>query len=256
MLLLQRQDALARLILDRPAARNALNWAMWRSIPALIREVEKAPEIRLLVIQGAGEIFASGGDIAEMQQLADSADEARRYGEDMMAALQSIAGLRKPTIALLRGACIGGGLALALACDLRFAGRDVKIGMTPARLGLVPPLADVARLVAQIGVAATKDLLFSARLLEGGEALQLGLIDRLTDNEDLATAVDDYAAQICAMSPYTLGAVKAMIRRIEAGQHEDDPASLEAFADALTGDDFREGAAAFLAKRPAQFSDY
>jgi enoyl-CoA hydratase/carnithine racemase len=159
-----------------------------------------------------------------------------------------------PTIAQIAGDCIGGGCALAVACDLRFAAEDARLGITPARLGLAYALGDVRRLAGLIGPARARDLLFSARLVPAAEALQQGLVDRLAAPGGLAAAVEAFVTTLCGLSGSSQRRIKAMLRLVADGQREEDGASRELRDRAVEDADFAEGRAAFLAKRKPRFT--
>ncbi|PWE18627.1 enoyl-CoA hydratase [Marinicauda salina] len=247
------EGPIARLVLDRPEKRNALDEAMWRALPERLAEAEADDGVRVLVVEGAGEAFAAGADISEFEAVYSTEARAAAYSETVSAALEALAAFPRPAIAKIRGACVGGGCAIALACDLRFAARDARFGITPAKLGLVYPLADTRRLVEAVGVAAAKDLLFTGRLVDAAEAAELGLVDRLVEADALETAVAEYAAMICAASRNSTETMKALIARIQAGRGEEDAESRRIFLEAFGGADFAEGYRAFLDKRPPRF---
>jgi enoyl-CoA hydratase/carnithine racemase len=248
-----RQGGIARITLDRPAARNALTWEMWRAIAALLGEWAADSSVKVLLLTGSQGCFAAGADIDEMGRLAAEPKAAAQFAADMLGAIQSLARFEKPSIAVIQGACVGGGMTLALACDLRFAGAGARLGITPARLGLVSPLADSARLIDIVGISAAKDLLFSARLVGAEEALSLRLIDRIAADDEIDEAALAYAGHLAKLSQGSIQGAKRMIARALAGRREDDHETLAEFVAALTGPDFREGRAAFLEKRSPDF---
>ncbi|HYE49685.1 MAG TPA: enoyl-CoA hydratase-related protein, partial [Azospirillaceae bacterium] len=179
VILRRDEDGLGRLVLNQPARRNALSLEMWRLIPARLAEAAADSAIRVLVVQGAGGTFAAGADISEFGTVYATREDAAAYAADMAAALDGLAGFAKPTLALIEGACVGAGLGVALACDLRFAAADARLGVTPAKLGLVYPLGDTRRLVQAVGPSHAKDLLFTGRLVDAAEALSMGLLNRV-----------------------------------------------------------------------------
>jgi enoyl-CoA hydratase/carnithine racemase len=250
---LQREDGVAHLVLNVPKKRNALSEAMWRAIPDLLAEAEDDDAIRLLIVRGEGGAFAAGADISEFAAVYATPERAAEYSKAIATALDGLANFAKPTLAAIDGACVGGGCAIALACDLRFAADGSKFGITPAKMGLAYPLNDTRRLISAVGVSAAKDILFTGRLMQADEALQIGLIDRLVDRGMLDDAVELFAGQIAATSPRTARVTKQIIARILAGQDEDDDATRQLFLDAFASDDFAEGYKAFLEKRVPKF---
>lgn len=249
-----RAGAVAELVLNRPAKRNALTMAMWRALPGLLAALAADPAVRVLIVRGAGGHFAAGADIAEFESVFATREAALANQADIQAAMTALEDFPVPTLALIEGACVGGGCGLALCCDLRFAAANAKLGVTPAKLGLAYGVADTRRLVQAVGLSAAKDILFSGRLLDAAEALALRLVDRAVAPEALRPAVEAYSAQLLAASSHTARTAKQVLRMIRDGQTADDDKSRALFADGFEGRDFREGRAAFLEKRAPDFS--
>lgn len=244
----------ARLVLNRPEKRNALNEAMWTAIPGLLDEAAADESVRVLVVTGAGGSFAAGADISEFEEVYATPERAEAYSRSIARALDGLAAFPKPVIARIEGACVGGGYALALACDLRFAATGSRFAITPGKLGLLYPFNDLKRLVDLVGQATAKDILFTSRMVDAEEALALGLIDRLVEPGELDAAVDRHVEMICAGSARSARITKAMLARIAAGQCEDDEATQAMFLEAFSSADFDEGYRAFLEKRKPRFS--
>ena len=245
--------ACARLTLNRPAARNALNLAMWRDLPKVMAKLDADPAVRVVVIAGAGGNFASGADIAEFGAVFADRASALAYGEVLETATAAVAGLGKPVIAQIEGYCIGAGLAVALACDIRLAAADARLGAPPAKLGLIYSLADTRRLVRAVGAAAAKTLLFTGALVPAPEALTRRLVDQVHPPQALDAAVGALAEAVSAASPWSIRHAKQIFALIEAGANADNEETRGWFADAVEGDDFAEGLAAFHAKRRPVF---
>ncbi len=254
-LYLERNGAAAHLVLNRPAKRNAVTEAMWAAIPGLLAEAEADAKVRLLVVRGEGGAFAAGADISEFETVYATPERAAAYSRAIAAALDGLATFPKPTLAAIRGACVGGGCGIALACDLRFAAEGSRFGITPGKLGLVYTLNDTRRLVDAVGISAAKDILFTGRLIEAEEALRLRLIDRLVEPDALEAEAAAYADLVGAASGRSARVTKAIMARIIAGQTEDDDATRAMFLDAFQGADFQEGYRAFLDKRKPVFPD-
>lgn len=252
-ILLLREGAVARLVLNRPARKNALSLSMWRRLPELLAQVADDGVTKVLVVTGAGGAFAAGADISEFEEAYATRDSTAAYSAAIAGAMDGLADFPKPTIAAIRGACIGGGLGLALACDLRFCAEGATLGITPGKLGLVYPLGDTRRLVQAVGPSRAKDLLYTGRLIAPAEALAMGLIDRLVPADGLDRAVADYAAQITAASQWSARATKWMIGRVLAGQVAETAETSALFLDAVESPDFQEGRRAFLEKRRPDF---
>ncbi len=245
----------ATVTLNRPTSRNALNVAMWRGIPALIAQAAGDPAVRVVVVQGAGGAFASGADIAEFPQVFADREVALAYGSLIEAATGSLADLEKPVIAKIDGYCIGAGLAIALACDLRIAARDARLGAPPAKLGLIYSLNDTRRLVDAVGASTAKAMLFTGALLPADEALRLGLVDETHDPGDLTAVVAAKARAIAALSSHSIRRAKTLVSMISRGQRQETDETRGWFAEAATGADFAEGLAAFTARRPPVFPE-
>lgn len=244
----------AELILNKPEKRNALSVDMWAAIPSLIEAATDDPEIKVLIVHG-GEAgaFAAGADISEFETIYATEASARASGATIAAALDALEACPKPTIAAIEGACVGGGVSLAMACDLRIASQSSSFGITPAKLGLVYPAGDTRRLLAAIGPGATKDLLFTGRIFGAEEALLLHLIDRLVATGDAISATLEFAADIAATSQWSTRAIKRMIAGLQSGWQDDTPEATALFVAGFSNEDFKDGYKAFLEKRKADF---
>lgn len=238
----------ATLLINRPEKRNAFNQGMWEGLPALVADAVSDPAVRVLILASAAEgVFCAGADIGELLANKDDATWRAANQAAINHAQHILARADKPTIAFVDGDCVGGGCGLALACDIRIATARSRIGITPARLGLVYPLHDTKLLIDLVGPGQAKRMLFSGALLDAEEALRIGLIDMIADSPDTL------AADIVAASPHSCREIKRFVRRILDGQVDDDSETLAVFADAFTRADFIEGTSAFVAKRPPEF---
>lgn len=246
------EDRIARLTLSQPARRNALNAAMWAALPDVLAELQTGHP-KVLIVDGDGDHFASGADISEFGTLYATPESSAKISADISSAMDALAQFPVPTIALIRGACVGGGLGLALACDLRFADNTAKFAITPAKLGLVYPFGDVARLIEAVGLPHAKDLLFSARLIKAKRAEKMGLINKVLKPDELETSVMDYAAGIATQSVQSARAMKRMFAAYSAGQRDDSETTRALFLDGFSSDDFKEGYSAFMEKRRPEF---
>ncbi len=241
------------LVLNRPERRNALNADMWAAIPPLMKLLDDAADVRTIVIRGAGaEAFAAGADISEFGEARNDAAMAARYERINGEAFAAIRGASKPVIAMVQGFCIGGGLAIALACDLRIADDTARFALPPARLGLAYPLDGLRDLVATIGPAAAKQMIFTARRLKAAEALTIGLIDHVA--ADLAADVGSLCAEIAEGAPLTITHAKRAIDLITGRPgHEDDAEVARLAARCFDSADYAEGRRAFAEKRKPEF---
>jgi len=250
---LSLEPPLAVLTLNRPEARNAFNTAMWRAIPELVDLISRDSAIRVLLVRGAGGNFASGADITEFPRVFADHASALAYGRLIETATAAIAGLDRPVIAWIEGYCIGAGLAVALACDLRLAQDDAKFGAPPAKLGLMYSLTDTRRLVQAVGGSVAKALLFTGQLYAAPEAHAVGLIDETHGGDALEAAVRTKAEVISSLSPWSIGRAKAIVEMVLAGQAAETDLTRGWFADAAEHADFAEGLAAFQARRSPIF---
>lgn len=251
---LEVDGAVARLLIDRAAKRNAFDQAMWEAFPDLVERAMTMPAVRTLVVTSAAPgLFCAGADIGEFATRSPDPEWRQRNQAAIRRTQLTLTRSPKPTIAAVDGDCIGGGCGIALACDMRVASPRARFGITPAKLGLVYPLHDTKLLVDVVGPAQAKRLLFTAMLHDAAEAQRIGLADVLA--EDLDAAVAALTGAIAAASPHSQQASKAIIRRILDGATDDDPVSSTQFDSAFEGADFREGVDAFLGKRKPLFGD-
>lgn len=251
----ERRGAVATLVLDRPRSRNAINLAMYRALPEVLGSIDADPEVKVLVVRGAGDkAFASGADISEFEEVRGNAERARTYNGHVAAAENALEGMRKPTIAMVHGFCIGGGCGLALACDIRYADAAARFGITPAKLGLVYSLESTKRLVDLVGPAQAKWILFSGTHIDAQHALRTGLVDVVTDPEELEKTVGDFAEVLTTRAQFSVRSAKEIIRRITAGQAEEDEVTSQLRESSFDTDDYAEGVRAFLEKRSPRFA--
>ncbi|BBD97441.1 enoyl-CoA hydratase [Sphingobium amiense] len=249
---LERDGAVARLLIDRPQRRNAMNQAMWQQLPLLVEEAMADDGVRVLILASATPgLFCAGADIDEFA--ACSGDEEWRIANQaaIRASQYALAHAEKPVIAAIDGDCVGGGCGLAIACDLRIAAPAARLGITPAKLGIVYSLFDTKLLVDLVGPARAKRILFTGTLHDADQALAIGLVDEIAP--DPLAAADTLARTIAANAQHSVRASKAIVRRILDGQADDDATTLALFRDAFTLPDFAEGVAAFREKRRPDF---
>ncbi len=245
--------ATGRIVVAQPDKRNAISAAMWRDLAAAVRAAETDKAARAVIVTGEGGHFAAGADISEFAQVYATPESADAYTRVMLTSLSALESFAKPTIAMIRGSCVGGGCSIALACDFRIAGAKARFAVTPAKLGLVYSLDDTRRLARAAGAQGARDLLMTGRMIAAEEALRLGLIDRLYAEEGLDDAVAAFTGELAAVSPASLAATKAMFALLAEGAGNDDPRAAALMRGAFEGADFREGYRAFLEKRAPKF---
>ena len=238
---------------DRPAARNAMTFAMYDHIAALCREANADTSVKAVVLTGSGEAFVAGTDIGQFVDF-KNASQALEYERRMDAWLGAIEDVRVPTIAALRGPVVGGGLAIAAACDLRIAAPSARFGVPVARtLGNCFSAANLVRLAALVGLGRVKELVLTARLIDAQEARAMGLVSEVVAGEEaLDGRVDELVEQLASYAPLTLQATKEMVRRIRARMMPDEASDLVALC--YTSADFREGVTAFIERRKPVWS--
>jgi enoyl-CoA hydratase/carnithine racemase len=255
-LCLRRTGELATLEIRRPEQRNAVSLAMWNVLPEAVSEAALDPSLRALILRGSGtEAFSAGADLDELPEIYSDAVATRTYLAAMHRAYAALRGLPFPTIAAIRGSCMGGGCGLALACDLRFASSDARLAIPAAKLGLAYSFADTALLVEHVGPARAKDLLCSGRLVDAAEALNIGLIDFIAEVDAFDRVVADYAQALCRRSPASVRFAKATVNAIACGARGETGEMREALETLLRGPDFQEGYRAFKEKRVPRFDD-
>jgi enoyl-CoA hydratase len=250
----EKEGQLGFLLFDHPARHNALTLEMWRQIPRAMAQLEADPDVRVIVLRGALDAaFVAGADISEFEE-ARNPDNRERYEEENGAAYAAIHDATKPTIAMIHGFCIGGGLAIALQADLRYAADDARLGIPAARLGLGYGASGVRALTQLVGHSRTKELLFTTKRFDAREALQMGLINGMFEKARLEQEVRTLASTIAQNAPLTIRAVKRTIQELEKPELERDLAAAEvAIKACFESEDYREGVRAFLEKRSPHF---
>lgn len=246
-------ERIGELVLSQPKRRNALNAAMWKSLPERLHDAEQEPGLKVLIIRGNGTHFTAGADISEFSTLYETPETSAEISMNIANAMKALAAFPLPTLAMIRGNCVGGGCALALCCDIRLADNTAQFGVTPARLGLTYPYEDISRLIETVGVSNAKDMILSTRLITSKEAKKMGLINFKHKPDELEAEVMNYAAAQAALSPQSIRTMKQMIRTYQAGQRGDNEQTHQWFLDGFCSDDFKEGYAAFMEKRKPHF---
>jgi enoyl-CoA hydratase len=251
---LEKRGAIGFLLFDHPERRNAITLEMWRQIPAAAAELEADADVRVVVLRGAGgAAFVAGADISEFERSRTS-DNVADYEIDNARAYAALRAIGKPVIAMIHGFCVGGGVALALTADIRYASDDAKLGIPAARLGLGYGMAGIDDLVRVVGTSYAQQIFFTASRFDAPTALRMGLLNAVYPKADLETEVLALANTIAQNAPLTLRSVKLAVRELQKPPAERDRAGVERAIDACyRSDDYREGVAAFLQKRTPQF---
>jgi enoyl-CoA hydratase len=254
-ILVRHDGPIATVSFNRPHVRNAISLSMWGEIAMVTGGLGKDDSVRAIVYRGAGtEAFASGADISEFQEQRKDTETALRYNAQTSAAYAAIRQCAKPTVAMIYGFCMGGAMAVAMACDLRFAAEGAKFGIPAARLGIIYGAEAVGQLVDLVGPAYAKDILYSARTVSDREALAMGLIQRLLPADELERATYDYLRQVTENAPLSVRGAKLTVEASLADLSETRRDQLGRFQlEAFDSEDYKEGTRAFLEKRPPRF---
>lgn len=242
------------LVLNAPQRRNALSLDMWQAIPGIIGRFEQDANIRSIVIRGEGhEAFAAGADISEFENHRATDDSGKTYDEATHHATAAIARSHKPVIAAIRGICFGGGMALAMSCDLRLASDDAKFCIPAAKLGIGYSTAGTTALVDRLGPALAAEMLFTARVYSAHEALMRGIVHQIAPVADFDAVVKGYTTMLANNAPLTVAAAKTAIRAALSNSASEREVAERAVAACMTSEDYREGRRAFLEKRRPTF---
>lgn len=251
--LVERDGAIATVVLNRPERMNALDKAMWMQLGEAIRSLDADESLRCIVLRGAGgKAFAAGADIAEFARERADAEQARRYGKDGIGAMRTIYECRHPTVALIEGACVGGGLLIASQCDLRICNASARFGVPVKNLGLVEAYDELEGMMRVVGRAASLELLLEGRIWNAREAYEKGLVNRVTADDAVVEEAYATARRIADGAPLAARWHKKFARRLA----DPRPLSAAEFDESYAcfdTEDFREGVAAFLAKRKPVF---
>jgi enoyl-CoA hydratase/carnithine racemase len=249
----ERDGPIGWMIFDNPARRNAITGEMWRAIPKAMAEFDADPEIRCVVLRGEGEVaFAAGADISEFEKRRADAQAAGKHDNTIDVAQLALENSAKPVLAMIRGFCLGGGVEIALACDLRYAGASASFAIPAARLGIGYGVHGTNRLVASVGHAAAREIMLTGRRYDANEALAMGLINRVLPDAELERYVRKLADDLAANAPLSMAASKSIINGvIEArGDFSQGEALIER---CMKSEDHVEGRRAFMEKRTPRF---
>ena len=255
-ILSSKRDGIGSLVFNHPEKRNALAPDMALAAAEVIDDFERDPQVRVIVLSGAGDkAFVSGGDISRFESERATPEQMAEYSRKSARFRSGLMTIGKPTIAMIRGYCLGGGLAVALNCDLRFCAEDSQFGIPAAKLGIGYGAERLGQLVQLVGPAVAKDIMFSGRRLNAQEALRVGLVNQVLPATELADYVGKYAANLVANAPLSIVAAKRVIDELVKDQAERDRALCESvIADCFASQDYIEGRRAFMEKRRPAFS--
>lgn len=246
---------LAWIVIDHPERRNAVSAEMWGALADAAEKLDADPAVRVIVLRGAGEVaFVSGADISEFESRRTGGAAAAVYENGTQRAFAALGAVSKPVIAMIHGFCVGGGMATALAADLRYCAEDAVFAIPAARLGLGYHAGGIDALTALVGPSTAKEIFFTARRYRAEDALRLGIVNAVFPKAELEARVREIAGQIAANAPLTVRSVKRISRELarQPGQ-QDWKAVTDSIQRCFDSEDYKEGVRAFLEKRPPKF---
>lgn len=254
--MVEKRGAVGWVIFNQPAKRNAINGAMWRGIPKAVAQFEADPEVRCVAFRGAGtEAFAAGADISEFEQIRAQQSEVAEYDGLLDQVLHAIQDSRKPSVAMIYGFCMGGGLEVALACDLRYCGESAQFGIPAAKLGLAYNVEGHKRLLETVGHARAREIMYLGRRYTAPEALAMGLVHKMLDDTQLESYVSGVLKTLCENAPLSIANSKTIIEEYVKSSGTPDAALMEAaMARCAKSADYEEGRRAFMEKRKPVFT--
>jgi enoyl-CoA hydratase/carnithine racemase len=250
----EADERIGWLVFDHPERRNAISVEMWREIPRAVDRLATDDRVRVVVMRGAGDVaFVAGADISEFAEQR-TGGAAAGYDADNARAFAALANLEKPLIAMIQGYCVGGGVAVSLSADLRFASEDSVFAVPAARLGLGYAMGGLAALVNLVGPSRAKEIFFTARRFDAGEALSMGLVNAVVPRDALPALVRETAEMIAGNAPLTIRSVKRIVSELARDPSDRDLDAVAASIRAcFESEDYREGVQAFLSKRAPRF---
>ena len=249
----KKEGALGWIVFNNPERRNAVSLDMWQAIPPVLEDFEKDPNIRVVVLAGAGDkAFISGADISQFEKQRSSKEAVQRYEDISEAAQAKLAGCEKPVVAMIRGYCLGAGVNVANSCDLRIAADDARFGIPAGKMGLGYRATSMQKLVDAVGAPFAREIMLTARHFTAAEALHMGLVHRVVSSSELESFTRKYCEDIAANAPLTLRAAKRTIR--EVSKREYDAELCRSWVkECFESEDYAEGRRAFMEKRKPQF---
>jgi enoyl-CoA hydratase/carnithine racemase len=241
---------------NNPEKRNAVNFAMWKAAETILADFASDPEVRVVIVTGAGgKAFVSGADVSKFDDERSETEAVQRYNAATEAIYSGLHRFPKPTIAKIRGFCIGGGLGLAVSCDLRIATENSRFALPAAKLGLGYGFAPLKRLTEAVGVPFAKEIFFTARQFTADEAEIMGLVNRVLPSDEIDAYVADYAAAIASNAPLTIGTAKYVFQQVAKDPGERDiEGCAERVRQCFASRDYGEGRLAFMEKRKPAFT--
>lgn len=252
----QCDGGVCRIVLNQPAKLNAMNFDMWSALPAALARAEQDPAIRIITLEGAGDkAFCAGADISQFGDKRTGAEATRAYDAAVAAGMKAVQNASKPTLALIRGICFGGGLMLALACDIRLVQQGSRFRLPAGRLGLGYGFSNVQLMVQKIGMSAAADVLLTARILDADDALRTHIATAIWPEHEFRDASAHYVERMAHNAPLTMAAIKRSLIELSRAESERNLAAVNALVEqCFSSEDYREGQAAFREKRDPVFT--
>jgi enoyl-CoA hydratase len=255
-LLLEKDGPIGWIVFNQPEKRNAVSQEMWELMPKYVEDLATDDNIRVVILRGAGEqAFVSGADISQFKDKRKNMADEENYRRISARGSESLAHLQKPLLAMIHGFCVGGGLAIAIGCDLRICSDDARFGVPAARLGLGYHYSGMEKLMRLVGPASTKEIFFTARTdFSAQDAWRMGLVNQVVPKAELESFTREYAVKICRNAPLTIRSAKATVEQLLRPSGERDLALLDKLiADCFNSEDYQEGVKAFSEKRRPSF---
>jgi enoyl-CoA hydratase len=255
-LLVEKRGAVGWLVFNQPAKKNAINDAMWRAIPPAMEQFDRDPEVRCVAFRGTGiEAFAAGADISEFEKNRSERGAVSKYDDLLDRVLHAIQGSPKPSLAMIHGFCLGGGVEIALACDLRYCGAAAQFGIPAAKLGLAYNIEGHKRLLETVGHARAREIMFLGRRYSADEAFAMGLVHRVLPDAELEPYVDDVIGTLCANAPLAIANTKTILEEYVKSSGAPDAGRMRAAIERCAkSEDYVEGRRAFMEKRKPRFT--
>jgi enoyl-CoA hydratase/carnithine racemase len=250
----EKRGAIGLIVFDHPERHNAISIDMWRQVPAVAAELDADPDVRVVIMRGAGDAaFVAGADISQFQE-SRREDNVGDYDRDNDRAYKALSNISKPVIAMIHGYCIGGGVALALSADMRYAADDARLGIPAARLGLGYGMGGIEVLAQLCGYSNAKEIFFTAKRFTAAEALAMGLLNGVFPKDRLEAEVMTIAETIAKNAPLTLRSVKMAVRELQKPSAMRNVDAVKRATEACyASEDYAEGVAAFMEKRTPSF---
>lgn len=255
-LVMEKDGPLGWIIFNQPEKYNAVSQEMWKLLPEYVQKFAEDDTIRVVILRGAGEkAFVAGADISQFKKLRRNMDDEKKYSNIATRGLESLTNLAKPLIAMIHGSCVGGGVNIALTCDMRIAADDARFGIPAARLGLGYHYSGLEKLIYLIGPSYTKEIFFTARTdFSAQDAFRMGLVNQVIAKAELEDFTRQYALTISRNAPLTIRSIKESVNQVLLPPGQRDLAKLDRLmAECFNSEDYQEGVKAFTEKRKPQF---